>query len=787
MGFNSGLATSKRAVHYAQESMNEEIEESEVEKISLKVKAVIHFSEDTGFFVFEGESPSKQPLRVSINGIPYFNDKFTVQGMSPTFGEHKRIGQIIDCVGKWKTHVKYGIQFEALYINERLPESPEGLLNYLASKRIKGIGPAIAKNIVAKWGMDAFDIFDNHPEKLLEISGITEEKMNIISKAWKEKRNVYEIVSYLGQYGIGESSAVKVYKQFAIFKEKDKDYDIIGKITENPYILVDIDGIGFKTADKVAISMGFPLDHPLRLKSALKFELEQKTSKEGHTTIPVKQWITDASNDLRMSSDEVQGICQDLVNGYEVYLRELPILSIEYQGKEAHIVEKRELCVSPFKSVAAEKAIAKNIKRIYENVKPFSEKNRLMIEREVDSDRRQMDVSQRKAALLVLTNAVAVLTGGPGTGKTTTLRNIVDIAKNAGLTVVLASPTGKASKRMEEAIGMEAKTVHRTLKTNGIGFDFNEKNPLSGDFFIIDENSMMDTALTNAWLKAIPDGARVLFVGDADQLPSVGAGDVMRDFINSNTIPVARLTEVHRTAKGSEIAFNAQKVNKGEMPKVGGDVWKDDYAFIEAEGEVAIQEKMLEIIEGLLEKGHSPNEIQVLCPQKNKDIGTETMNSYLRWLLNPKAPDPEEVMSMPHFFDGEKVMQTSNDYDLDVFNGDMGNVSDILEDDSFIFNTEDGRKVEMDKSNYQSLELGYAISIHKSQGSEKPIVVMPISSVHSYTLNRNLIYTGMTRAKQKLIIVGERKAMFVGVKKLSQKLRITGLIDELRSVLPIIA
>ncbi len=786
MGFNTGMAGSRKSVHYAQESMLEEQQESEVEKIALKVITVIHFNEETGFFVFEGEPTSKQPLRVTINGIPYFNKRFTVQGVSPSFGEHKRIGQVIDCVGKWKTHNKYGIQFESVYINEQLPESPEALLNYLSSKRIKGIGPAIAKNIVNKWGMGAFDIFDNHPEQLLEISGITEEKMHTISKSWKEKRMVYEIVSYLGQYGIGESSAIKVYKEFESIKEKNKDFNIIEKITENPYILVDIDGIGFKTADKVAVSMGFPLDHPLRLKAALNYELQEKTNKEGNTAIPVSQWINDAAKDLRMESSEIQSICQELVNTYKVYLRELPILSVEYRGmnREPHIVETRQLCVSPFKSVEAEKHIAKNIKRLFNTAPQISDKIRSLFEREIASERRQMDESQRKAALLVLNNPVVVLTGGPGTGKTTTLKNIVSLAIEAGLSVTLASPTGKAAKRMEEAIGLEAKTIHRTLGAQGKTFAHHDKNKLNGDFFIIDENSMMDTALMNAWLKAIPDGAKVLFVGDADQLPSVGAGDVMRDFINSGTIPVARLTEVHRTAKGSEIAINAQLVNKGQMPKVGGNVWTDDYAFIETDGEIEIQEKMLEVVEGLIEKGTNTNDIQILCPQKNKEIGTETMNSYLRWLLNPKAPAPEDVMEMPHFFDGEKVMQTSNDYELEVFNGDMGIVSDILPDESFIFNTEDGRKIEMNKSNYSNLEYGYAISIHKSQGSEKPIVIIPVSSVHSYTLNRNLIYTGMTRAKQKLILIGEKKAMFHAVKKLSQKLRITGLVDELRNELP---
>lgn len=788
MGFKTGIAGSRKAVHHAQESMVAEEEESQIEKISLRVNNVIHFSEDTGFFVFEGESASKNPLRVTINGIPYFNNKFTVQGISPTFGEHKRVGQVIDCVGKWKTHNKYGIQFETVYINEQLPESPEALLNYLSSKRVKGIGPAIAKNIVNKWGMDAFNIFDNHPEKLLEISGITEEKMISISKSWKEKRMVYEIVSYLGQYGVGEGSAIKVYKQFESIKEKNKDFDIIGKITENPYIMVDIEGIGFKTADKVAIAMGFPLDHPLRLKAALNYELQEKTNKEGNTAIPVSQWISEAAKDLRMENEEIQAICQDLVNTYQVYLRDLPILSVEYRGvnKEPHIVENRQLCVSPYKMVAAEKFIAKNLKRLVNTAPKISETIRTMFETEIASERRKMDDSQRSAALLVLNNPIVVLTGGPGTGKTTTLKNIVNIAMEAKLNVVLASPTGKASKRMEEAIGLEAKTIHRTLGSQGNTFNFNKKNKMDGDFFIIDENSMMDTVLMNAWLEAIPDGAKVLFVGDADQLPSVGAGDVMRDFINSNTIPVARLTEVHRTAKGSEININAQLVNQGKMPKVGGNLWRDDYIFIETEGEIAIQEKMLEVVEALLEKGANPNDIQILCPQKNKEIGTETMNSYLRWILNPKAPEPEDVMSMPYFFDGEKIMQTSNDYELEVFNGDMGLVSDILEDESFIFNSEDGKKVDMNKTNYSNLEFGYAITIHKSQGSEKPIVIIPVSSVHSFTLNRNLIYTGMTRAKQKLIIVGEQRAMFLAVKKLSQKLRITGLVDELRREMPVI-
>lgn len=758
--------------------------EGEPIKITVKVLNVKHKSDESGFFVFQAE-PVGNMGSIIVNGIPYFNKTFNVQGVSEGFSEHSRIGQIMDCVGNWKIHNKYGIQFEAIYINEQLPNDVVALEKYLSSGRIKGITPKMAEKMVEKWGMKCIDVLDYEIDTLKEIKELTDEKLEQIKKQWQEKRSVYKIVSYLGQFGLGENLAVKVYRYFNKLKKLGKipeNIDVIELIKKNPYSLTKVEGVGFKSADKIGLGIGLKPDNRLRLKAALVFRLEESTTREGNTCIPVEEWLDNSVKSLRIPLNEIKEIAQELVNKREVILRDVPVYFSKVHKGSTILDSVIKTCVSPMSLVNAEKAIAFKIKEVMNNdVLTTSQKD--FVKKEVMLESRVMDNSQREAAYTVLTSPVSVLTGGPGTGKTTTLRNIVDIATKMGKQVVLASPTGKAAKRMEEAIGMQAQTIHRTLVYQDGAFTHNRYNPLSGNIFIVDESSMLDTLLGASWVTAIPEKAQIIFVGDADQLPSVGAGDVLRDLINSGKIPVARLTEIHRQANGSGIAINAQLINQGKAPEKNGNIKIDDFVFLEVEGDEEIQDKIMDVIDELIEDGVQHKDIQVLSPQRTKDVGTESLNALLRWQLNPQAPDPSTIEVFPHFFNGERVMQIVNNYDEEIFNGDMGYVSDYKDDGTFIYNSLDQRMIKMSSANLKELEMGYAQTVHKSQGSESPYIIMPISKSHMFTLNRNNVYTGITRAKKKVIMIGQYTVLLDSIKKLEQRFRTTGLLQELKNIL----
>lgn len=783
MGFVSQKKFSSQSGADAAHEAGNEIQNEPI-KITVKVKNVKHKSDESGFFVFEGE-PIEKMGSIIVDGIPYFNETFNIQGVSEGFSEHSRIGQIMDCVGNWKIHSKYGIQFEAIYINEQLPNDVVALEKYLASGRIKGITPKMSKLMVEKWGMECIDVLDYEIDKLLEIRDLDEEKLENIKKQWKEKRSVYQIVSYLGQFGMGENLAIKVYRFFGKIKKAGKlpeDADIIDVIKRNPYLLTKVEGVGFKSADKVGMGIGLKPDNKLRLKAALVYRLEESTIKEGNTCIPVQEWLESSVHFLRVPLEEIKLIAQELVNKREVILRDVPFYFAKHHKNTTILDSSIKTCVSPVSLVNAEKMIAFKIKEAMEN-DVLTEEQKIFIKQEVAKENRIMDFSQRAAALTVLTSSVSVLTGGPGTGKTTTLKNIVDIVSKLGKTVVLASPTGKAAKRMSEAIGMEAQTIHRALVFRDGSFEHNKYNPMVGHVFIVDESSMLDTMLGASWLSAIPEGSQIIFVGDADQLPSVGPGDVLRDLIKCEKIPVARLTEIHRQANGSGIAINAKLINEGQTPEKNGNMKVDDFVFLEVEGDEAIQDKIMDVIDELLNDGIDHKDIQVLSPQRSKDVGTEMLNSLLRWQLNPYAPDPNSIEIFPHFFNGERIMQIVNNYDEEIFNGDMGYVSDFKEDSSFIYNSLDQRQIKMNSANFKELEMGYAQTVHKSQGSESPYIIMPISKSHMFTLNRNNVYTGITRAKKKVIMVGQYSVLLSSIKKLEQRFRTTGLLEEIRKIL----
>lgn len=788
MAFNTDIASSRHSADITREiEQNEQPSPENYEKITLKIKTVIHTSKETGFFVFEGDVPKEiPPPRININGKRFIAQRYLVQGTSFSFTDENRKDQIVECLGSWIEHPQYGVQFHAVYVNEKLPASPIALKSYLEAGRIKHIGKTTANAIMNRWGEEAFKILDEDYMCLTEINGISEKKAKEIHEDWKSKNAMYEIVSYLGLYGLGESVALKVFEHFM-----DTGKDPIEQIELNPYVLTNVDGIGFKTADKLALALGLTHDDPKRLTAALLFELDEKVKKDGNMAVSLNDWLDSSSKDLDLSKKEIFKICQKLCNDGKIIVRKLSVTRF-IKGNFGSPVQKvttEEECVSPRWAAITELNIAKNFKRLIESQPEFDKKFLELITSEIYSERRHLDISQQKATWLALTSPFSVITGGPGTGKTTTLRSVVDIAGMLGWKIVLAAPTGKATKRMEQAIGRESMTIHRRLKYKPpTGFEYNQNNKMDGTLFVVDETSMVDASLMFSWISAIPDGARLLFVGDADQLPSVGAGDVLRDLIKSGVIPVSRLEFLHRTGQNSDIPINAQLINSGKPPSFSGNVWGDDYAFLEADSNDQIFDKMMEIIDGLLRNGEDPNNIQILCPQKNGPTGTDNLNYHLRWKLNKevkKEDYDDELNPVPPFVNGDRVMQIKNDYEIELFNGDIGYITDMDNvDKSFIFCSEDLNEVSMDMKMAKNLQLAYAMTVHKSQGSEAPIIIIPVSKDHSFTLNRNLLYTGVTRGKKKVILIGDKKVVVQTVKKEMQQYRITGLIRELNRLCP---
>ena len=722
---------------------------------------------ETGFFIVEavpaGPLPPLPDFILDL-GVRPPSHKVMAIGTSQAFIGTDQVGSTIECVGKWVVDPRHGLQFAVDFVQDVFPTTPAALEKYLSS--LKFIGPSTAKDIVNRWGLETIRILDHTPNRLLEIGGLNETKIASIEKGWKEKRESFEVVAFLGQHGIGEALARRVSEHLSS--------NVKEKITKNPYLLTEVEGIGFQKADTVALSLGFSPDSPHRTAAALQHSLQQKVVKDGHTAIPVSLWLEESVAWLRRPREEIRQMCQRLVDGRKVVLRTLPVTSVKGLVAE-------EMCVSPLREAGYERSVANQLKRLINSHAAVTMDENRQIQAIVDDPDRRLDPSQKAAGLDVFQSPVAVLTGGPGTGKTTTLRTVVAAATAIGWTVVLAAPTGRAAKRMEEAIGMESMTMHRRLGfTPGIGFKKNESDPLAGNLFVLDESSMVDTSMMAAWLRAIPSGATVLFVGDADQLPSVGAGDVLRDFIASDHIPVARLNRVHRQAEGSGIAWNAAQIKDGRAPAMSGDRWRDDFAFLSAPDDMAIRTLLVETIEGLLHQGVAHADIQVLCPQRNHDCGTEALNELLRGLLNATRPSPSQLAG--GLCEGERLMQTKNNYDLEVFNGDMGTIKTICDDGAIVMTMDDGREVKFPKQSLRELEFGYAITVHKSQGGERPVIIMPISTKHSYSLNRNLLYTGITRGKNRVILIGSGHTAAMAAKKKNQLVRTTGLINEMNVV-----
>ena len=690
------------------------------------------------------------------------------------------VGSVLVCEGNWKVDAKYGRQFVAENWEETLPATVYGMEKYLGSGLIKGVGPKFAKKIVRKYGVDTFAVIEDNVGILIEIEGIGSKRVQMIAESWQRQKEVKNIMLFLQDHQVSTSYAAKIYKQYG--------NDSISVMKQNPYRLADdIWGIGFKTADQIAMKLGFGKESYVRLRSGLMYTLSE-LSNDGHVFAEKQQLIDRASELLEASPETVIMTMDDMLKKEELIL-EKNIVRTDEEGNKITAIYLppffyAEVGVAgKLKKLASSPAGDKLYTRLME-ARKSSGNEALSVDIEAIQRKTHMEYDDIQAAAIrtAATAKVMVLTGGPGTGKTTTTHGIISAYKAYGLKILLAAPTGRAAKRMTEATGLEAKTIHRLLECKPPeGYQKNEENPLEGDVLIVDECSMIDIVLMNSLLKAIPPAMRLIMVGDIDQLPSVGAGNVLRDIIDSGAFPVVRLTRIFRQAQTSRIIMNAHRINEGKMPDISNGK-NTDFFFMENEDAEASVPQIVKLVQENLPNYYhvEPSQIQVLTPMQRGVVGATNLNLSLQEALNPPEHDifmrgrgkvtmPKECLrrSGYAFRADDKVMQIKNNYDKEVFNGDIGIIESVNETDRTLKVNFDGRSIEYDVTELDELVHAYATTIHKAQGSEYPIVVMPIMMNHFVMLQRNLIYTGITRAKKVLVIVGTKKALAYAVKNVT--------------------
>ncbi|MDF2503778.1 ATP-dependent RecD-like DNA helicase [Clostridium sp.] len=682
------------------------------------------------------------------------NIRHTIVGCIPYIIE----GQSLKLQGEWVKHPQFGCQLKVISCEEILPNSKIGIERYLASGVIAGIGPVTAKKIVDKFGEKTLEVLDEDIDRLSEIEGIGDKKIKIIYEAYSKQREIRNIMVFLQTYGITPNQCVKIYKKYGV--------ESIKVVKDNPYILTeDIAGIGFKSADKIARSVGVEANSPFRIQSGINYVINDFCAM-GNTYMPIEKLIKESMNALSVEKADIEK------NIYESTLEQK--IKIE--------IINGENCVFTMPYYYCELGVTKKIVTLstdnYDEVK-------IDINKQIEEFEKLNSIEfapiQKEAIRGAFENGIEVITGGPGTGKTTIINCITHIFEKASLRVFMAAPTGRAAKRMSEASGKEAKTMHRLLElgigdNNQTAFFKREECPLECDVIIVDEASMIDIVLMNNLLKAIGLGTRLIIVGDVDQLPSVGPGNVLRDIIESKAVKVVRLKDIFRQAKESMIIVNAHKINNGEMPILNK---KDkDFYFMNREGNENILNTIIELIYKRLPKFNSKwdskHHIQVLSPMRKGILGVSSLNNSIQQVLNPKSKDKKEVKSRDIIFrTGDKVMQTKNNYTLKwsrvggegekdgagVFNGDVGFVEDVDQESNLIVIFDNERKVVYEDMYLDELDLAYAITIHKSQGSEFPVVVMPAFMGPPLLMNRNLLYTGITRAKKLVVLVGSQKSI----------------------------
>lgn len=663
------------------------------------------------------------------------------------------VGSVLLVDGDWRVDPKYGQQFVAQSWTEVMPATLYGIEKYLGSGLVKGIGPAYAKAIVSRFGLETIDVIENDIERLLEVPRLGKKRMEKIRESWEKQKDIKEVMVFLQGHGVSTAFAAKIYRKY----EKDS----IAKVKENPYQLADdIWGIGFKTSDSIASKMGYEKNDPRRCRSGILYTLNE-LAEDGHVYAEPEQLVEAAVKLLEAEENPVRQALSSMMEAKDV------------------IADNDVIYLPPF--YYAENGSAKRLQTLLSDTSLFNSYVAAEPEAEYGSKNGGIvyDEVQQEAIQKALDSKVMVLTGGPGTGKTTTTQGIIAAFKARHMSILLAAPTGRAAKRMTEATGMEAKTIHRLLEYNPMdGYKRNEENPLEGDALIVDECSMIDILLFYNLMKAIPSNMRLILVGDIDQLPSVGAGNVLRDIIDSQQIPVVRLTRIFRQAQSSRIVMNAHAINAGQFPNIRNGL-DTDFFFINQEDADEMVKLIIGLVRDRLPKkyGYPPKEVQVLTPMQRGTVGAGNLNIELQSALNPTGPSL--ARGGYTFRQGDKVMQIRNNYDKNVFNGDIGYITAVDTNERTLTVTFDNRLVEYDITELDEIVLAYAITIHKSQGSEFPVVVMPVTMKHFVMLQRNLIYTGITRAKKICVLVGTTKALAYAIHNQTVSKRNTKLKERL--------
>lgn len=665
-------------------------------------------------------------------------------------------GEFVDATGIWFNDHKHGVQFKVKQIKTVTPNTLEGIEKYLGSGMVKGIGPHFARRLVRAFGEQVFDIIEANPERLMELDGIGKKRREKITSAWSEQKVIREIMVFLQSHGVGTARAVRIYKTYG-----DQS---VAKVQENPYRLaLDIHGIGFKTADSLAMQLGIDRVSLIRAEAGVRHVL-QESSGAGHCARAFDELVAEAAQLL----DIPEATIKEAITG-----------EIDQQRLTPEVINGVP-CLFLTPLYRAEVGVANHVNRLLQGSSPWAaidvaaaipwveQKNSL-----------QLSDSQKTAITMAVQKKFCIITGGPGVGKTTVVNSILKIIGTRRVVVTLCAPTGRAAKRLSESTGQEATTIHRLLDFDPSTFDFkrNADNPLSTDLLVVDECSMVDIVLMNQLLRAVPDSASVLLVGDVDQLPSVGPGSVLSDLISSTTVPVARLTEIFRQAASSQIITGSHAINRGLAPAVSKKGEQTDFFYLTAEEPEALFTKLMQIVTRRLPEkfGFDPvNDIQVLAPMNRGGLGARSLNVALQEALNPHA-HPRVTRYGWTYAPGDKVIQTVNNYDKDVFNGDIGRVKAIDIEEGELLIEFDGRDVCYALNELDEIALAYAITIHKSQGSEYPCVVIPMAMQHYTLLERNLLYTGVTRGKQMVVLVGQAKAVGMAARTRKSNRRLTNL------------